>query len=522
MGLTAKAKNSKESWGMGLLLVFFPEDNSTAAINVENGNSTKLFPSPSSSSMSSSGKDTRRTNSSRLLSKAQSTISICALLVFITLLLFTLSTFEPSTRSAAPTTAEFRRSSENSRRFLSEKSSRDSRSSSSSWFVSQMWRRKPKIDRKISRPQAALQGLGTLYRRGTRAMSEIAVAHVADDVTDDELRLFLRALHRSGVTARADVVLLFASPSSSSSPKFDSVIRDENDSFSELVRRHNKTTSSSKNLRPLLSFDVAQFKAGKKEAGEPLWGKRVRIGFGNNSDESTQKLSYGSVIGFEASELDPENSLSGFLDHVPMSLRRWACYPMLFGRVRRNFKHIMLVDVKNLILLGDQLGLVRNRSPESVLVFVKSDNANSNNKHGKRNSDKATQSRYAVNSAVITGGSRGIRRLSNAMLMEIVRATTAAQHKRRSAVTESGILNQLLGNEFLLKNVKLVKSAESVPDVSELGRNSAAGGLLLSFSGHAVVHRGNSNGHDLKSLIMKQICSFEVDSSVYRDCLAKS
>lgn len=378
-----------------------------------------------------------------------------------------------------------------------------------------MWRkRKPKSELgSVSRPQTALQGLGTLYRRGTRAMADLAVAHVAEDVSDDELRLFLRALHRSGVTARADVVLVFASSSS----KFDSVIRDESESFSELVRRH-RTTSSSKNLKTSpLSFDLAQFKARKKEAGELLWGKRVRSGFANNSDdltESTHKLSYGSVVGFEVSELDPENSLSGFLDHVPMSLRRWACYPMLLGRVRRHFKHITLVDVKSLILLGDQLGLVRNRSPESVHFFAKSESSNS--KHGRRNSDK-TQSHYAVNSAVITGGARGIRRLSSAMLTEIVRAATAAQqHKRRSPVTEAGILNQLIGNEFLLRNVEVIKSADSVPEVSELGCKSA------SFLGHTVVQRGNSNGHDFKSLVMKRICSSEFDSSVYSDCLVKS
>ncbi|CAL8998392.1 unnamed protein product [Prunus brigantina] len=94
------------SWGMGLLLVFSSEDNGKAIVDKSNklfSSSSSSSPSPCSSSSSSSSSKTciifERTNSNNLLlSKAQSTISICALLVFITLLLFTLSTFEPTTK----------------------------------------------------------------------------------------------------------------------------------------------------------------------------------------------------------------------------------------------------------------------------------------------------------------------------------------------------------------------------------------------------------------------------------------
>ncbi|XP_062117738.1 uncharacterized protein LOC133831455 [Humulus lupulus] len=508
---SSKAKSSKEFWGMGLLLVFFPEDNS-AIVDKNKLFSSSPSSSPNSSISATSAPVIRRSNSNRLLTKAQSTISICALLVFITLLLFTLSTFEPNNRTHQP------------RRFLTQNpenlskhkprtgaaSSRDSLFSSSPWF-GKMWKQKPKLGSKNTRFPAALQGLGTLYRRGTRAMADLAVGHVPDDLKDGELRLFLRALHRSGLTARADVVFLFGSNSS----KFDSVIREENESFFKLVHGYKHLNKTSR--RPTSSFDVTQFKAGKKETGEPLWGKKSRSGnssnnSNNNSDsgESTQ-LSYGSVLGFEASELDPENSLAGFLDHVPLSMRRWACYPMLLGRVRRHFKHIMLVDVNSLVVLSDTLGLVRNRSPESVFLFTKPDSS----KHGKKNSDK-TQSHSSVTSAVVAGGARGIRRLSNAMLMEIVRAaTTTQQHKKKNSLTESAILNQLVGNEFLLNNVKVIKSVDSVPDPSsfaQLGHNS--GGT------HSVVHRGNTNNDRelINSIITKQICSSQLDSSVYSDC----
>ncbi|PON38863.1 Transmembrane protein [Parasponia andersonii] len=526
MGFTAaiKAKSSRESWGMGLLLVFFPEDNSAIV------DKNKLFSSPSSSPNSSTTSTTspttstttipnsviRRTNSNRLLTKAQSTISICALLVFITLLLFTLSTFEPNNRNHQYPI--------NSRRFLSQNPENLSKprprtGDYSLWtspWLGAMWKqKKPNLGPKSgTRFPAALQGLGTLYRRGSRAMADLVVGHVSEDLKEGELRLFLRLLHRSGLTARADVVFVFGSNSS----RFNSVIRAEDESFFKLVHgyKNHLNRTASRRLGP--SFDVTQFKMGKKEIGEPLWGKRSRGNNSNNSDsdesEST-RLSYGSVLSFEASELDPENSLSGFLDHVPLSMRRWACYPMLLGRVRRNFKHIMLVDVKSLVLFGDPLGLVRNRSPESVFLYSKPEISSSSGKHGKRHSDK-TQSHCPVNSAIIAGGARGVRRLSSAMLTEIVRAATSQPHKKRSSLTESGILNQLVGNQFLLSNVKLVKSVDSIPDTSSLvqvRRNSVS---------HAVVQvqRGNNNSdHDvINSIVMRHLCSSEIESSVYSDC----
>ncbi|KAM1736006.1 hypothetical protein ACFX12_014409 [Malus domestica] len=511
MGFIAKAKSnsdsswSSENWGMGLLLVFFPEDNGGTTTTIVD-KITKLFSSSSTSSPSSSSCSSsktcavfRRTSSNNLiLSKAQSTISICALLVFLTLLLFTLSTFEPSAAKPRPVVPS------PSRRFLSQSTQIPQSPTnhnfpvvSSSW-LSEMWKQK---QQKLFKSQFALQKMGTLYRRGTRAMPDLVVAHFHDDVTEPELRLFLRVLHRSGLTSRADVAFVFASSGS----RFGSIIQEENTSFLVLLRRYgglNRTAAARE--KPGLGFDAAQFiKAGKKEIEEPLWGKK---GVNSEGDGELTRFSYGSVVGFEAGELDPENSLSGFVDHVvPMSLRRWACYPMLLGRVRRNFKHIMLVDAKNSIVVRDPLGRVRHRSPESVLLFTMPPPG----KHPKKNSD-STQSHGAVNSVVITGGSRGIRRLSNTVLTEIVRATM--QHKRKSMVTESGILSQLVANPFVRKSINLVTSSESVPDPSSIG---GAAGLS---GGHTIIQRGNSNHDELKSIIMKQICLLEIDSSVYRDC----
>ncbi|KAF2289391.1 hypothetical protein GH714_035762 [Hevea brasiliensis] len=324
--------------------------------------------------------------------------------------------------------------------------------------------------------------MGKLYSRGTRAMSDLVVAHVVEDTDEDEFRLFLRLLHRSGLTARADLVFLFGSSSSES------------------------------------RFEVSE--AWKTGNGESVWGKGIRVKNSNDSDESEgelTQLSYGSVVGFEVSELNPENSLAGFLDHLPMSLRRWACYPMLLGRVRRYFKHIMLVDVKKLLLLIDPLGRFRNRRPESVYMSTKQETTSST-KHGKRrnnnnknkNSDKS-QSHYQVNSAILMGGTRGIRRFSNTMLTEIVRVSM--RHRKGKSITESAILSQLAGNEHILKNVDLIKLTEPIPVASELSELNSTG----QGDNYRIIQRDNGN-HDLNSIIMKHICSCEVDSRVYRDC----
>ncbi|KAK4281891.1 hypothetical protein QN277_013335 [Acacia crassicarpa] len=526
MGLSAKAKAKSGDYAstadtnrnMGLLVVFFPEDDPAIA------DKTKLFSSPSVASSSSSsspsrfpGSSFRKRNSSFLLSKAQFTISICALFIFTTLLLFTLSTFEPSNPSPRNTLLH-----SPPRRFLSQKppttrnapNNPTSKSKIHSWLP-QIWKPKPyeasKID--FSFPSTALQRMGTLYRRGTRAMSDLVVAHVVEDTTDDELRLFLRVLHRSGLTDRADVVFIFDSASSSS--RFGSIIQEENDLFLSLIDHYTELnlTDASLKKKTKSNFDAARFfRVGKKGnvIGETLWGKKSRINLTNPEAEKgydeVAQLSYGSVLSFDATELDPENALGGFFDHVPLKLRRWACYPMFLGRVRRNFKHVMLVDAKNLVVTSDPFGRVRNRSSESVFVYHLPDS-----KHSKKISDRS-QSKRPVDSAVIMGGERGIRRLSNAMLIGIVRDAT--QHKKNTA-SESAVLSQLVGNDFVLKNINLITSTESIPDATSLGgRNSPA---FRSLSDYPIIQRGTSN-RELNSIIKKQLCSSDIDSSVYRDC----
>ncbi|XP_038883664.1 uncharacterized protein LOC120074578 [Benincasa hispida] len=495
--LTGKSKSSAgENWGMGLLLVFFSEDSTSAIADQK-----KLFSSSSpSSSFSSSG---RRSNYN-LLNKAQSTISVCALLVFVSLLLFTLSTFEPAIKmNLTPP-----------RRLLSQKSMpievRTPSDNQWNWF-GKMWKQKPARGKMTNDAvsTAALQRMGTLYMRGTRAMPDLTVVHVSEDVGEEDLRLFLRLFHRSGVTAKSDSVFVFPSPTLSL--RFGPIIREENESFLKLLgqyRNLNGTASRS----AAAGFDVTQFvkTKEKKETEEPIWGKRVKriANDSNGSGDELTRLSYGSVVGFDAAEIDPENSLSGFSDHIPMSLRRWACYPMLLGRVRRNFKHVMLVDAKNSLILGDPLSRVRNKGTESVILFT--------NKHNKKNSERSN-THHLVNPAIVVGGARGIRRLSNAAVVEIARILM--QHKKKNSVSDSGVLSHLVNSEFLLKNVKVITSTESIPEVSSLAGVELDSVGSSSAPEKMMFQRGNNgNSREINSVIMKKICSSEIDSSVYSDC----
>ncbi|KAL0714657.1 hypothetical protein Bca4012_021636 [Brassica carinata] len=451
MGLISLAKETKNTGrGMSLLLVFFPDHHNDV--------------SPSSSSLSPATTLFRARSSRRLLlSKAQSTISICILLLLLTLFLFTLSTFEPS-------------SAVSHRRFLL---TRDFDARSTRGVV---------ID---DNSRFALQGMGTLFLRGTKRMHDLIVAHIGSDATEEDLRLFVRLLHRSGVTSRSDVVLLF------DSNRFDRLIGEENRSFLKLVdayRNSNQTDSVWG-----WGFNPSRFikNQSKNDTSEPIWGKKKTHRANNNETELT--TTHGSVVGFDVAELDPENSLSGFMDHVPMALRRWACYPMLLGRVRRSFKHVMLVDAKTTLFLADPFTRIRNRSPESVLFF--------SNKHKKTSE--------IVNPAVMIGGARGIRRLSSAMHTEIARA--AMQKKRSSVSSESAVLSQLVGSVRMTtaKGFEAVGPSESIAEASSLAelrtRNSAAS----SVKDHDIVQRGNV----MAAVIMKRVCSSsKLDSSVYSYC----
>jgi hypothetical protein len=82
--------------------------------------------------------------------------------------------------------------------------------------------------------EKALQGMGTLFRKGTRPMRELIVAHLLEETSVASLRVFLRTLHRSGATARADVVVLFPGAESASGDVL-AVFHEEEASFQKML-----------------------------------------------------------------------------------------------------------------------------------------------------------------------------------------------------------------------------------------------------------------------------------------------
>ncbi|KAK9169859.1 hypothetical protein Syun_001999 [Stephania yunnanensis] len=464
-------KSSSEGWGLGLLLVFFPDEqhnnnnNKQCEKRKSNNNSQGKwsYASPFGSS----------TTCSLIHSRAQSTLSICVLIVFFTLFLFTLSTFDRT----LPPKIDFPR-----RLMLSDHTTN-----------------------KTPPPPPptttfALQGLGTQYRRGTRAMPDLVVAHLTEDTNPHHLKLFLRTLHRSGLTSRADVLFIFPN---SQSPNFTATIHQENHSFSTLINRqthHNNNNNNSTTTHKISSnFEAAHFVSKSKNGGaEPIWGTKQQHQIGNGTMTESTRPSWGSVVGFESAELDPENSLAGFTDgDPPMRLRRWACYPMLLGRLRRNFKHVLLADVKEVVLLGDPLGRVRTRPPDSVSVWTAFDHSASHH----NNKNRSHWKRRSVTADVIAGGIRGIRRLSVAVLNEIVRSAVKERRGKGGAkvrVSDSAVLSQLVRNESLLKSVN-VDVTELVPSHDSVRVVSGPGGV--------------------GDVILKEICGAIKDaSSVYSDC----
>ncbi|KAI4381512.1 hypothetical protein MLD38_007577 [Melastoma candidum] len=220
-----------------------------------------------------------------------------------------------------------------------------------------------------------------------------------------------------------------------------------------------------------------------------------------------------------------------------MSLRRWSCYSMLLGRLRRNFKHVMLVDVKNWVVLSDPFVGMQDRSSETVVIWGET-NSEDRKRHGKGKkdgvSDTAQSGPQRANPGAIVGGMRGVRRVADAMQTEIVRAAMRMQHQQRrkggaatGALAESVVMGQLVGNEFLAKNVELVVSAEEA--ASTLGMswrrhkgNKSSGyssNSTLLWVGNNINNNNNNNNNNNQEEMRKLICSSEADLSViYNDC----
>jgi hypothetical protein len=249
----------------------------------------------------------------------------------------------------------------------------------------------------------ALQGMGQLFRRGRWAMSELLIAHLSESTSVEDLRLFLRSLHRSGVPARADVVLLF--PWRPLPVGMAAMIDQEDESFRKLLLRSSlqrgdsaisrapnstSSSSSSSSSSSIISvFNAAAywrsaetfFSAGNKvRAAEPVWGSsNINTAHSRSSSSSSSTAArkvhkdnwggWGSVVGFDVQELDPGDTLRGFLDHPPAELRRWVCYQILLGTLRHKYRNVLLTEAQGVFVLGDPLAPARKKSG-SLFLFA--------------------------------------------------------------------------------------------------------------------------------------------------------
>ncbi|KAI5085090.1 hypothetical protein GOP47_0001259 [Adiantum capillus-veneris] len=227
------------------------------------------------------------------------------------------------------------------------------------------------------KPLHAWKGLGTVFLRGTRAMSELVVAHIAENTRPEELRLFLRTSYRSGVLARADLVFLFDSNALLSSML--DVIYEENHSFHRLLRMSSKDgdqgqsiinastpsslqMSSSNTTISTLNINAYRKSSSENESSsQPFWGYHTTNCSQNCQSDAMMLFRWGSMVGFDTLELNADDTLAGFFDHPPVMLRRWPCYQMLLGMVRHRFKHVLLTDVSGVAMLQDPFALATRR-----------------------------------------------------------------------------------------------------------------------------------------------------------------
>ncbi|CAM6027125.1 unnamed protein product, partial [Sphagnum balticum] len=359
----------------------------------------------------------------------------------------------------------------------------------------------------------ALQGMGQLFRRGRWAVSELLIAHLSESTSVEDLRLFLRSLHRSGVPARADVVLLF--PWRPLPVGMAAMIDQEDESFRKLLLRSSlqrgdsaitrapnstSSSSSSSSSSSIISvFNAAAywrsaetfFSAGNKvRVAEPVWGSsNINTAHSRSSSSSSSTAArkvqkdnwggWGSVVGFDVQELDPGDTLRGFLDHPPAELRRWVCYQILLGTLRHKYRNVLLTEAQGVFVLGDPLAPARRKSG-SLFLF-----AHESRKWKIWNGlEKEDRDRKVLSTGIVLGGIRPVRSLANAMATEMVKV--ALKRKTRQPFHDEALLNFLIIRSSVLR--QKVKSHLHImvdsKDLSSSGVHLLLPGSSSSSSNH--------------------------------------
>lgn len=377
---------------------------------------------------------------------------------------------------------------------------------------------------------AALEGMGMLFRRGTRGMTQLVVAHLAESTTVDDLRLFLRGLHRSGMPAHADVVLLF--PFRPVATEFRVVIQEEETYFQKLLSKreeHGRATS-----RKLVTFSpdvhepkLSVFNSGAYTRTPPaaeltttgphqdvsIWGRRHNdtssktvapiVDAPENFQPAVQEDEavphYGAVVGFDVQELDPDDALSGFLQSPPIHLRRWLCYQMLLGMVRHRYRHVLVTETTGVVILTDALASLKKKDASELHLFATAQKWSDMDPYGTnavprmefaygkgvwKSLDEEEKRKKVISTGVILGGVRPVRSVAAAMATEVVRV--ALLRKSREPFRDASLLSYL------------------VQKSSALGRKVASH-LQVHESGSLTVNLlpGTSRSHSLDDIFFR-------------------
>ncbi|KAI5068761.1 hypothetical protein GOP47_0017106 [Adiantum capillus-veneris] len=199
--------------------------------------------------------------------------------------------------------------------------------------------------------EPALHGLGAVFMKGMKPMQNLIIANLEESCDMLDFRLFLRTLYRSRTMSRADLVLLF--PWSSPPSAVLDVLKEEGDSF---IKLHGMNFGRGDSLG---DFDETQERKtsidmnSDKRRGPVFWGANATLHGIREQTADLYDSHYGSVVGFDMSELDVTDAFSEFLTNPASQLRRWLCYQMLLGLLRFKFRLVMLVELGGVVIYGD-------------------------------------------------------------------------------------------------------------------------------------------------------------------------
>lgn len=410
----------------------------------------------------------------------------------------------------------------------------------------------------------ALEGLGMLFRKGKRAMAELVVAHLSETTTAEDLRFFLRGLHRSGTPARADVVFLF--PWRPQSPEFLQVISEEDYYFQRLLLAGKSRAADATQDAKLSVFNSGAYTRTLSDFGkgrqvglqDSIWGKNDPISASDGEENlgfREERVHFGAIVGFDMQELDPDDALSGFLDSSPAVLRRWLCYEILLGMVSHRYRHVLLTEVTGVFILHDALAPLKKKDTSLHLyytgqrwsdpVLLESPARQAKNQvknlrnvtnlgimesvYGKSfwsALDADDKTRKVISAGAIMGCTRQVRTLTTAMATEIVRGAIL-RRSRAPFTIDSPLLSFLVS-----KNSVLGKKLAAHLQVHENGASTVN---LLPGPGTSVFdnffrpidhrpfavlqglsHQGVSA--EILKLLRRDICRSRRDVEIYRDC----